>query len=82
MIVQAVVDIIEIVDVEACVVKLVEPFGSLQVPELVEKGIIFLLLEGLHHSVEVPLAHIALVLHHEVTHLNVNDFLPSLYCSC
>lgn len=78
VIVQVVVDVVKVIDVETCVVKLFEPLSSLQVPEFVEKSVVFLLLESLHYSVQIAFTHMPWCFHCIVPGFDVDNLLAGL----
>lgn len=70
--------VVALVAVEGLIVDLVEALSTLQVPKLVEKGVVSLSFESLNHSVEVALTHKAVHLLAVVSNLDIDDLLSVL----
>jgi len=56
-----------------------ETLGPLQVPELVEERVVFLLLERLNHCVQVALTNSPTRLLSVINYLDVDDLLAELH---
>ena len=76
---KCVADILRTVDVGPRIINLFESIRPLQVPELVEEGIVLFLLKCLHDRIQILLTYVPHSLLIVISHFNVNDLFPCLY---
>ena len=71
-------NVVVLIDAETLTVQQIVAFGPLQVPKLVEEGVVSLLLKSLDHGVQIAFGFKSFHLIAMIVHFDVNYFLSGL----